>query len=95
MNQREALADNVWALMKTVSDGVPNVCTNADFGEKSRMLKDFIRETRKEQLSRLGGDDTAPMRMLVKLDILNAYERMRGYYENIAETICGGKAPKE
>ncbi len=94
-DRTEALADNVCALMKMVSDGVPNVCTNADFGEKSRMLKDFIRETRKEQLSRLGGDDTAPMRMLVKLDILNAYERMRGYYENIAETICGGKAPKE
>jgi hypothetical protein len=28
---------------------------------------------------------------LVELDILNAYERIRGYYLNIAETLAGGK----
>jgi hypothetical protein len=40
---------------------------------------------------RFGSDESAPMRVLVKLDILNAYERVRGYYENIVETVGGGK----
>ena len=31
------------------------------------------------------------LRVLVELDILNAYERVRAYYLNIAETLAGGK----
>ena len=34
---------------------------------------------------------TSPIRVLVELDILNAYERVRAYYLNIAETLAGGK----
>ncbi len=33
----------------------------------------------------------SPMRVLAELDILNACDRMRGYYLNIAETLAGGK----
>ena len=41
---------------------------------------------------RIGPDDpTSPIRVLVELDILNAYERVRAYYLNIAETLSGGK----
>ena len=29
--------------------------------------------------------------VLVELDVLNAYERIRAYYLNIAETLAGGK----
>ena len=40
----------------------------------------------------VGPDDpTSPMRVLVELDIINAYERVRAYYLNIAETLAGGK----
>ena len=44
------------------------------------------------QLDRVGPDDPAsPIRVLAELDILNAYERIRSYYLNIAETLAGGK----
>ncbi len=44
------------------------------------------------RLDRVGPDDPdSPMRVLAELDILNAYDRMRGYYLNIAETLAGGK----
>jgi hypothetical protein len=33
----------------------------------------------------------SPLRVLVELDILNAYNRIRGYYLNIAEILAGGK----
>ena len=32
-----------------------------------------------------------PFFVLVELDILNAYERIRAYYLNVAETLAGGK----
>ena len=40
----------------------------------------------------MGSDPVViPMRVLVELDIINAYERVRAYYINIAETLAGGK----
>ena len=59
--------------------------------KESSELRAFIRETRRHQLSRLGGDEAAPMRVLIELDILSAYDRMRSYYENIADMLLGGK----
>lgn len=56
-------------------------------------LRAFIRETRRQQLSRLGGDEAVPMRVLIELDILSAYDRMRSCYENIADALFGGKGP--
>lgn len=59
---------------------------------ESKELHEYIRECRKIQLSRVGPEDpTSPLRVLGELDIINAYERVRSYYLNIAETLAGGK----
>ena len=59
---------------------------------ESAGLRDLVRDSRRRQLDRVGPDDpSSPVRVLVELDILNAYERIRGYYLNIAETLAGGK----
>ncbi len=55
-------------------------------------LAEIIRNRRRGQLDRVGPDDPdSPIRVLAELDILNAYERIRSYYLNIAETLAGGK----
>ena len=59
---------------------------------RSRELHEFLRDCRRAQLGRVGPDDPAsPLRVLGELDIINAYERVRSYYLNIAETLAGGK----
>ena len=59
---------------------------------ESSALHDLVRTSRQRQLNRIGPNDpTSPVRVLVELDILNAYERVRAYYLNIAETLAGGK----
>ena len=59
---------------------------------ESREIHDFVRDCRRLQLGRVGPDDpNSPTRVLVELDIINAYERVRAYYLNIAETLAGGK----
>ena len=59
---------------------------------KSQELHDLVRTSRQRQLKRIGPDDpNSPIRVLVELDIINAYERVRAYYLNIAETLAGGK----
>ncbi len=60
--------------------------------QKSRELHEFLRDCRRVQLGRVGPDDPdSPLRVLGELDIINAYERVRSYYLNIAETLAGGK----
>lgn len=55
-------------------------------------LHDFIRECRRVQLGRIGPEDPgSSIRVLGELDVLNAYERIRAYYLNCAETLVGGK----
>ena len=59
---------------------------------QSKELHDLVRTGRQGQLNRIGpNDQSSPIRVLVELDILNAYERVRAYYLNIAETLAGGK----
>ena len=59
---------------------------------ESKSLHDFVRECRRSQLGRIGPDDpSSPARVLVELDIVNAFERVRAYYLNIAETLADGK----
>jgi hypothetical protein len=59
---------------------------------ESEKLAADIRATRQGQLNRVGPDDpTSPLRVLAELDILNAYDRIRSCYLNIAETLAGGK----
>ena len=60
--------------------------------KESHEIHDFIRECRRTQLGRIGPDDPeSPLRVLGELDVINAYERIRAYYLNIAETLAGGK----
>jgi phosphate:Na+ symporter len=59
---------------------------------ESKTIHDFIRTCRKAQLGRVGPEDPgSSIRVLGELDIINAYERIRAYYLNIAETLAGGK----
>ena len=66
-----------------------------DLGEIQTMsseLHELVRSARQSQLNRIGPEDpNSPIRVLVELDILNAYERIRAYYLNVAETLAGGK----
>ena len=65
---------------------VPKV--QADSGQ----LHEFIRECRRTQLGRIGPEDPgSSIRVLGELDIINAYERIRAYYLNCAETLAGSK----
>jgi len=58
----------------------------------SKNIHDFVRDCRRIQLGRVGPEDPgSSLRVLVELDIINAYERVRAYYLNIAETLAGGK----
>ena len=51
-----------------------------------------MRDCRRVQLGRVGPEDPgSSVRVLGELDIINAYERIRAYYLNCAETLAGGK----
>ncbi len=59
---------------------------------ESKDIHDLVRSCRQVQLNRIGPDDPdSALRVLGELDILNAYERVRAYYLNVAETLAGGK----
>jgi len=59
---------------------------------ENREIHEFIRDCRRLQLGRIGPEDPgSAIRVLGELDILNAYERIRAYYLNCAETLAGGK----
>ena len=59
---------------------------------ESKAIHEFIRTCRKAQIGRVGPEDPgSSIRVLGELDIINAYERIRAYYLNIAETLAGGK----
>ena len=60
--------------------------------KESASIHEFMRECRRTQLGRVGPDDPgSSLRVLVELDVINACERVRAYYLNIAETLAGGK----
>jgi len=62
------------------------------FQRRASDLHAHVRECRKIQLGRIGPEDPgSSIRVLGELDILNAYERIRAYYLNCAETLAGGK----
>ena len=83
-----AFAETVSALVKSprpAFDLAALQATSHDIGER-------IRSTRRRQLDRVGPDDAdSPIRVLAELDILNAYERVRSCYINIAETLADRK----
>lgn len=58
----------------------------------SSQIHEYIRAARRVQLGRIGPEDPgSPVRVLCELDIINAYERIRAYYLNCAETLSSGK----
>ena len=60
--------------------------------KESASIHEFVRECRRTQLGRVGPDDPgSSLRVLVEIDVINACERVRAYYLNIAETLAGGK----
>ena len=87
--------DRVEAFARTVT---PLICSpRAPFDldalqRESAALHDHIRDCRRIQLGRVGPEDPgSSVRVLGELDIINAYERIRAYYLNCAETLAGGK----
>ena len=89
--------DRVYAFAEKVTPWIrsprPKIDIEAVQAE-STAIHEFIRECRRTQLGRVGPDDPdSPLRVLGELDIINACERVRAYYLNIAETLAGGKQP--
>lgn len=87
--------DRIGAFAAKVSGYLKSPRPNFDLASvqaKSKELHELIRTSRQGQLNRIGSNDpTSPIRVLVELDIINAYERVRAYYLNCAETLSGGK----
>ena len=90
-----SLHDRIEAFAKTVSPWIRSPRPSIDIAavqSESRSIHEFVRECRRIQVGRIGPDDSgSPLRVLGELDIINAYERARAYYLNIAETLAGGK----
>ena len=83
-----AFAAEVTPLIRSPRGYVPLEKLQAE----SRDIHEHVRESRRVQLGRIGPEDPgSPIRVLGELDILNAYERIRAYYLNCAETLAGGK----
>ncbi len=83
-----ALADYVTPLIRSprVSFDLPAL------QKRTSELHEYIRECRRRQIGRVGADDPgSSVRVLGELDIINAYERIRAYYLNCAETLAGSK----
>ena len=60
----------------------------ADADGLSEDIRTRVRDARQAALLTVG---SSPMRTLAQLDILNAFDRMRSCYLNIAQTLAGGK----
>jgi hypothetical protein len=56
--------------------------------EISEDIRKRVRDARQSALGTVG---SSPMRTLAQLDILNAFDRIRSCYLNIAQTLAGGK----
>ena len=85
----------VFSLAETVSGHIKSPHTRFDLAALQANSHDIggrIHDARRNQLDRVGPDDPdSPVRVLAELDILNAYERIRSCYINVAETLVGRK----
>ena len=85
----------VFSLAETVSGLIKSPRPRFDLAALQANSHDIggcIHDARGKQLSRVGSDDPdSPVRVLAELDILNAYERIRSCYINMAETLAGRK----
>ena len=87
--------ENVFRLAETVSGHIKSPRPGFDLAALQANSHDIggrIHDARRNQLDRVGPDDPdSPVRVLAELDILNAYERIRSCYINMAETLAGRK----
>ena len=87
--------DRVYAFAEKVTPWIRSPRPQIDIESvqaESKSIHEFIRDCRRVQLGRIGPEDPdSPLRVLGELDIINACERVRAYYLNIAETLAGGK----
>ena len=85
----------VFSLAETVSGLIKSPRPRFDLAVLQANSHDIgrrIHNARRKQLDRVGPDDPdSPVRVLAELDILNAYERIRACYINMAETLAGHK----
>ena len=85
----------VFRLAETVSGLIKSPRPRFDLAALQANSHDIgrrIHDARRNQLDRVGPDDPdSPVRVLAELDILNAYERIRSCYINMAETLAGRK----
>ena len=85
----------VFRLAEKVSGHIRSPRTRFDLAALQANSHDIggrIHDARRNQLDRVGPDDPdSPVRVLAELDILNAYERIRSCYINMAETLAGRK----
>ena len=90
-----AVHDRVFAFASEVTPLITSPRVAFDLETLQRQcseIHEFIRDCRRLQLGRIGPEDPgSAIRVLGELDILNAYERIRAYYLNCAETLAGGK----
>ena len=104
--QRQKMSERSVALLLDVHDKVASFAADVTplirspripfdleaLQKRSSDLHAYIRECRRLQLGRVGPEDPgSSIRVLGELDVINAYERMRAYYLNCAETLAGGK----
>ena len=86
-----AIHDGVAAFAQKISAFIKSPRPAFDLAavqSESHELGVRIRAARRNQLNRVGPDDPdSPVRVLAELDILNAYDRVRSCYINIAETL--------
>jgi len=98
-DQSKALLLEVHDIVETFAKRItPLICSPrvpfdlAELQRESTSIHERIRECRRIQLGRIGPEDPgSSVRVLGELDIINAYERIRAYYLNCAETLAGGK----
>ena len=85
----------VFSLAETVSGLIKSPRPRFDLAAlqaNSHAIGGRIHAARRNQLDRVGPDDPdSPVRVLAELDILNAYERIRSCYINMAETLADRK----
>lgn len=90
-----SLHDATFEFVKTISPWIRSPRPWIDIAKvqnDSKALHDIIKDSRLAQVGRIGPDDPgSPLRVLGELDIINAYDRVRAYYLNIAESLAGGK----
>lgn len=92
-----AVHDQITEFCKIIDDAIncdlaeaPNHLIH--IGSESANIKALIKKIREAQLHRMEGQTVEPMKVVVCMDMLSAYARIKENLLNIGETTSGGKA---